>query len=54
MYTLSCGKMANAGFGGSSLASDLEELRVNDSIIEDYKKTMKVLRVNQLLTIEIC
>ena len=43
MYTLSCRKMVNAGFGGSSLASDLEELRVNDSIIEDYKKTVKVL-----------
>ena len=35
--------MANAGFAGSSLASDLEELRVNDINIEDYKKTVKLL-----------
>ena len=41
---MSCGKMANnPGFGGSSLKNDLEEIRVNDNIIEDYKKTVKFL-----------
>ena len=39
MYTLSSGKVANAPVGSSSLANDLAELRANESIIEDYKKT---------------
>ena len=43
MYTLSSGKMANAPVGGCSLANDLAELRGNECIIEDYKKTVLVL-----------
>ena len=43
MYTLSTGKMAHAPVGGFSLADDLAELRANESIIEDYKKTVLVL-----------
>ena len=43
MYTLSSGKVANAPVGGSSLANDLAELRANESIIEDYKKTLLLL-----------
>ena len=32
----------NPGFGGSSLKNDLEEIRVNDNIIEDYKKNCEI------------
>ena len=43
MYTLLWRMANNPGFGGSDLKNDLEELRVNDITIEEYKKTVKIL-----------